>query len=268
MPHKPIGSIYPAPPFGDCEFPPRISSLLSDSYEDLFKGLDTQLVLTGPLQHPGTGEALTPTSSIPSRCPTFRHQPPRSPGKPPSSSQSTTLPPRSPQPITSSSPHGALKPSYSTSAITTTSLHGSIYSPSRSFSTKSNLTSLTSSTASRSDSGASRRSPRPEPCALPPQPGRHNSLAELHARQANIPHVQQPISPYAEVLNPLEKIGYAVSGIARRKSSGVELRDRNEAERGLKKKKSFARLGWGHKSGNLGDSRRGSEPAVDVSKNF
>lgn len=110
---------------------------------------------------------------------------------------------------------------------------------------------------------------------MPAQPGRHNSLAELHARQVNNATVVQPISPYAEELNPLERMGYAMSGIVRRKSSGVEMRGREDEERGmgtgmgLRKKSSFARLGWGQGSGvSVEGERRGSAPAVDVSRNF
>jgi hypothetical protein len=189
------------------------------------------------------------------------------------------------------SPHLPLKTSSSTptiASLTTATASGAsspIYAPSRSSSTKSNYTFTSSTTAatlaSRSSSTTSRRSgPRstshPGPCALPPQAGRHNSLAELHARQANITGVQQPISPYAEERNPLERMGYAVSGMVRRKSSGMELRaqaadDRRERPPALKKKSSFARLGWAVRGGgdDCGvEGRRGSVPGVDVSRNF
>lgn len=118
--------------------------------------------------------------------------------------------------------------------------------------------------------------PRPGPLPLPPQAGHNNSLAELHARQANITSVQQPISPYADDRNPLERMGHVVSGIVRRKSSMVTMRATNRDEwtlgtgGGLKKKGSFARLGWGGRgAGEYEAERRGSAPgAVDVSRNF
>ncbi|KAK7184307.1 hypothetical protein PSPO01_09684 [Paraphaeosphaeria sporulosa] len=298
MPHEQLDPAYPAPPFGGSEFPPRTSSRFgTGSYEDMFSSLDAHPVLSRPLMHPGTGQPLTPTTPSESHCPTFRHQRPRTPKSyshcPPSPRSATyasrPLSPAPPVPPMPPSPHLPLKTSYSTGAISTLAGPGSgppgpIYAPSRSSSTKSNYT-LASSTsaataASRSSSTTSRRStmkPRPGPCALPPQPGRHNSLAELHARQTNIDRVVQPISPYAEEPNPLERMGYLVGGIVRRKSSGVELRAENDGERaaglggglGLKKKSSFARLGWGARGGGEYEAeRRGSAPGVDVSRNF
>lgn len=83
----------------------------------------------------------------------------------------------------------------------------------------------------------------------------------------------QPISPYAEEPNPLERVGYLVGGIVRRQTGGVELRDDDGAVGGvglgLRKKKSFARLGWGGRGGGEYEAeRRGSAPGMDVSRNF
>ncbi|KAL5405737.1 hypothetical protein PMIN06_002779 [Paraphaeosphaeria minitans] len=324
MPHEQLDPASPAPPYGDSESPPGTSSRFgTGSYEDIFTSLDAHPVLSRPLMHPGTGQPLTPTTPSESHCPTFRHPRPRTPKSyshcPPSprsaAHPSRPLSPVPPVPRLPPSPHFPLKTSHSTGAMSSiagpgpgagpgagpspgTAPPGPIYAPSRSSSTRSNYTlaSATSAAtaASRSSSTASRRStmkPGPGPCALPPQPGRHNSLAELHARQTNVDRVVQPISPYAEEPNPLERVGYLVGGIVRRKSSGVELRGGRDGEGaaglglgsgsgsgsgagsggglGLRKKSSFARLGWGGRGGGEYEvERRGSAPGVDVSRNF
>lgn len=98
----------------------------------------------------------------------------------------------------------------------------------------------------------------------------------MQARQINVVHVQQPISPYAEASNPLDKARYAVTGIVRRKTSAVELRDGAEdTGSGFGRKSSFARLGDVFGGGavrgegvGVAGARRGSAREADISKNF
>lgn len=268
---------------GDPDFRRHVQDDERGSYEDLFKGLDQHPVLGRPLLHPATGQALssnTTTSSFEGNCPTFRPPRPKTPHRP-SSPRSSTLPPVPSSPMPPS-PRSPFQYTYSSHSHPTLSNDASTprYSPSRSSSTRSNITSVTGTT-SRSSSNASRlskrtASTRPGPCPLPAQPGRHNSIAEMQARQINVVHVQQPISPYAEATNPLDKARYAVTGIVRRKTSGVELRDgAEETGSGFGRKSSFARLGdvFGAGAGRgegvgVAGARRGSVREADISKNF
>ncbi|KAF1964444.1 hypothetical protein BU23DRAFT_575700 [Bimuria novae-zelandiae CBS 107.79] len=270
---RPLANSNSRPPGGPHDTSHNRVSENSSSYEDLFKSLDRPPVLTRPLLHPGTGQALSHTIAFEGDCPTFRPPRSRTPQLAPHSRSATLpVPPKSPMGHVPASPSSPLKSPYSTSS------HGYFpndtniprYSPSPSSSTKSNATAVTSptnGTGSRSSSSGSRRSPRPGSSLLPAQPGRFNSIAEMHARQANIVNVQQPIGPYAEVL---EKARYAVTGIVRRKSSGVSLE--NAGEPSVERRGSFARLGEvfgsSRESSYDGGGRRESTRETDISKNF
>ena len=130
--------------------------------------------------------------------------------------------------------------------------------------------STTSTTKSTSTSGSQRI---PRPSAAPIQSGPHNSIAELQARQLNLTVVQQPISPYAELGNPLEVARSMVVGVVRRGSGALGWdkgcdgsEDGGGAStyrgvgkwKGVKKSRSLARL-----EGVLGRGKDGG-----ISRNF